>query len=119
MAGTVCKYVVRHRFVVTGATGQLRAGPGTPNDLRAAETLTTCARLDYYDSGAGNNASAECESGWYSSSLALAAVTEPTPSSSTGPWPLWEVVPAGRTANKSNRPLTTLQHPYRNMRRPN
>lgn len=34
-----------HWFVVTGATGQLRAGPGTPNDRRAVETLTTFARL--------------------------------------------------------------------------
>ena len=55
--------------------------------------------------GAGNNASAEYESGWYSS-LALAAVTKPTPRSSTGPWPHLEV-PAVRATSSARYSIPT------------
>lgn len=82
MAGTVCMYGW-HWFVVTGATGQ-RAGPGTPNDRRPEETLTTCALLAPATPVLSMRVDGILPWPWLPS-------PNPLPASSTGPWPHLEV----------------------------
>jgi hypothetical protein len=103
--GRHCMYVwlaLHYGLVVTGATGQ-RAGPGTPNDRVAEETLTTCALLA--------PATTPVLSMKVDGILPWPWLPSPNPLQGPQPGP-------GRTQRSQPVRATTqatLQHPYRNL----